>query len=39
MWVDPNMPTKGALVTEELRSALEAAKIESMGYHAGLEEI
>jgi hypothetical protein len=35
MWVDPNMPTKGALITEELRGALEAAKIESMGLSCG----
>jgi hypothetical protein len=39
MWVDPNMPTRGALITEELRGALEAAKIESMGYHTAFEEI
>jgi hypothetical protein len=30
---------QGALITEELRGAWEAAKIESMGYHAGFEEI
>ena len=28
MWVDPNMPTQGALVSDALYAALEDAKIE-----------
>jgi hypothetical protein len=39
MWVDPNMPTKGALMTEALRDALKDAKIESFYEATYFEEI
>ncbi len=39
LWVDPNMPTAGALMSEALRSALHAAKIESFVEGGVFEEI
>lgn len=39
MWVDPNMPTKGALITEALHDALKDAKIESFHEWTHFEEI
>jgi len=39
MWVDPNMPTKGALITEALRDALQDANIESFHEATFFEEI
>ena len=39
MWVDPNMPTNGALITEALRDALIDAKIESFHEATYFEEI
>jgi hypothetical protein len=39
MWVDPNMPTEGALITEALHDALKDAKIESLYEWTCSEEI
>jgi hypothetical protein len=39
MWVDPNMATRGALITETLHRALQAAKIESFFECSSFEEI
>ena len=39
MWVDPNMPTEGALVSEALYAALDEAKIESFYHGAHFAEI
>jgi len=39
MWVDPNMPTEGALITEALHDALRDAKIESFYEWTYSEEI
>ena len=39
MWVDPNMPTNGALITEALRDASIDAKIESFHEATYFEEI
>jgi hypothetical protein len=38
-WVDPNMPTEGALITEALHDALKDAKIESFHEWTYSEEI
>jgi len=39
MWVDPNMPTQGALITEALHDALKDAKIEPFYEWTYSEEI
>jgi hypothetical protein len=39
MWVDPNMPTEGALITEALHDALKDAKIQSFYEWTYSEEI
>ena len=39
MWVDPNMPTKGALVSDALFAALREAKLESFQDSPHFEEV
>ena len=39
MWVDPNMPTKGALVSEDLYAALRAANIQSFYEESHFAEV
>jgi len=39
LWVDPNMPTNGALMTDTLRRALQDANVESFNESGPFEEL